>query len=216
MDGEDREALEDAVALVASMCGRHGVTLTRTKLVKLLYFVDVRSWERSGRVVTGVEWMWHYYGPYSAEIVATCNRMSANGELDVIPTSNYYGSPEYRIRTLEAMYFSPPEVGVVELVREVVQEFGGKPAAKIGDLSYETLPMRHLIQHGGRRGDVLEFPSSPPTDDALRRTASKYARILRATDTPDRNVGDVAEGLREDVQAHETARKSATTRQLIG
>jgi hypothetical protein len=33
--------------------------LTRTSLVKLLYFVNLRNWERSGEPLTNVKWRWH-------------------------------------------------------------------------------------------------------------------------------------------------------------
>jgi hypothetical protein len=212
MDGDDRRTLEDAITLIAATCQRSGYELTRTKLVKLLYFVDVRAWERSGRVLTGVDWMWHNYGPYSAEIVSTCDRMATHDEISIKMTSNFYGSPQYRITTVTEGYYQRPEVGVVELVREVVAEFGNKPPAKIGDLSYETIPMRRLIESGGVRGDIIEFPSAPPSASAVQRTAAKYAGLIRRAD----DDGDVAEGLRDEADATAAGRRSGTQRQLIG
>ncbi len=96
--------LEDVIALIASQARHQGARLTRTKLVKLLYFVDLRAWETFGRAVTGVEWVWHHYGPYSSTVVETCNRMAANDELEIEEGSNYFGSPEYRIRSQAEMY----------------------------------------------------------------------------------------------------------------
>jgi hypothetical protein len=216
MDGGDRRALEDAIALIAATCSRAGVELTRTKLVKLLYFVDLRSWERSGRVLTGVEWMWHHYGPYSAEIVSTCDRMHSNDEIKVQTKSNYYGSPTYCITSTTEAYFEQPSVGVVQLVREIVNELGSKPPAKIGDLSYETAPLRSLIQAGGKRGDVIEFPAAPPTATAVERTAAKYGALLAQRPQRADDEGDVAEGLREDIASTAEARAAGTRRQLIG
>ena len=90
-------ALEDAVAFVAAQCKHRGVSLMRTKLVKLLYFVDFRAWESFGPTIAGVEWMWHNYGPFSASIVAPCERMEVNGELRTRTSENYFGAPEYHI-----------------------------------------------------------------------------------------------------------------------
>jgi hypothetical protein len=50
--------LEDSIALVASQAAHQGAVLTKTKLVKLLYFLDLEAWSDLGRTVTGVEWSW--------------------------------------------------------------------------------------------------------------------------------------------------------------
>lgn len=204
-------ALEDAIALVSAQAFSRGVTLTRTKLVKLLYFVDLRSWERSGRPVTGVEWRWHHYGPYSSFIVEATGRMAAAGELTLDSTANYYGSPEYRIHSVKALYYDPPSRQLTDLVREVVIELGHFAPAQIGDKSYDTEPMRLLVR-SGHRGDLIEFPTSPPTKRDVEDVVRRYkSRVRHRTDS-----GDINQGLREDLAATSVARKAATTKLLVG
>ena len=90
----DQRRLEDAITLFVS---HRPKGLSRTALVKLLYFLDLRSWERYHRPVTGLSWYWHYFGPYADEITDTVSELEIHGELvvDVHPTG--FGSTEYRI-----------------------------------------------------------------------------------------------------------------------
>lgn len=206
-------ALEDAITLVAGQADAQGVRLTRTKLVKLLYFVDLAAWKRFGRTVTGVEWVWHHYGPYSGVIISACERMSESGEITERVTNNYYGSPQYDIESREAAYYERPSRDVVALVRSVVSELGSFAPAKIGDMSYDTEPMKRHVERGGARGDVIEFPAAEPSREAIRATVRRYTGLIDRDD-PSRDEGDVAEGLRDEGRALAAARKSAGTRTL--
>jgi len=189
--------LEDAIALLVSQATSAGIRLTRTKLVKLLYFVDLRAWEQLGQTVTGVEWIWHHYGPYSPSIVEACERMAASDELEVRETSIYY---------------DPPGRDLVNLVRTTLRDFGRLAPAKIGDLSYETEPMRRLVA-SGHRGDTIEFESAPPSRSDVRSAVNRYKKVI----PPDsgRDEGEVATGIRDELAGLAASRRSATRRMLI-
>jgi hypothetical protein len=207
MSRSDRD-LEDAITLVTQQARVQGVHLTRTKLVKLLYFVDLGSWERLGSRVSGVDWIWHHYGPYSGAIVDACERMAENGELELTFTNNYFGSPQVDISSTRAEYYRRPSSVLVGLVRSVVSDLGQFPPAKIGDLSYDTKPMKALVERGGARGDLIEFPEPRPSVEAVHRTAARYSTVAaKRARRSDR--GDVAAGLREESAALSRARKSA-------
>lgn len=42
-------------------------SLSRTKLVKLLYLIDVEYYRRYRETLTGWQWRFHHYGPYAFE-----------------------------------------------------------------------------------------------------------------------------------------------------
>jgi uncharacterized phage-associated protein len=206
---EDRYSLEDSIAMVAAQAKHQGVVLTRTKLVKLLYFLDVRAWDTIGRTVTGVEWIWHHYGPYSSTVVEVCDAMAETGELEVEETANYFGKPEYRIHSVSEAYYYRHSAVFGSLVRQVVHDYGRFSPAAVGDKSYETEPMRRVVRDG-QRGDVIEFPITPGTKTDVARTAARYAALARKTRGEDE--GDIASGLREEGQALSGARASAMDR----
>jgi hypothetical protein len=55
--------LEELILYVVGRSRDRGATLTRTKLVKLLYLIDVARAEGLGRTLTGLQWRFLHYGP---------------------------------------------------------------------------------------------------------------------------------------------------------
>lgn len=68
--------------VVAGALGR-GVTLNQTKLVKLLYLIDVERVASGRRALSGLRWVFYHYGPYALELPETLNLMEGT---DVIVT----------------------------------------------------------------------------------------------------------------------------------
>jgi len=206
-------SLADSITLVADHAAKRGLVLNRTKLVKILYFLDLTAWNEIGRTITGVEWRCDNYGPYAADIVETCTRMSASGELAATQIQNDFGTTEYRLRSKCPRYFQEPSPSLVKLVDGVVGEYGLYIASTLRDLSYKTEPMLYVQTHG-HRGDLLEFPAPAPGHASVRQTVARYARLARNTEGVD--SGDTAAALREDIQSLQAARAAATRRMLGG
>ena len=53
-------------------------SLTKTKLVKLLYLIDVEAYQEFGRTITGTQWTFFLYGPYAAEIDNALNSLAGH------------------------------------------------------------------------------------------------------------------------------------------
>ncbi len=205
---DDRRAtLEDAITAVAAQAKAQGVKLSRTKLVKLLYFIDLAAWRTFGRTVTGVEWIWHKFGPYSSSVIDAVERMSSEDELQVIQTNNYYGSVEYRIESVRPAYYEPASADLVGLIRGVLHQYGHMSPTEIGDASYETEPMRQLIRSEGRRGQRIEFDCPPPREVDVDAVVDRYRQVLK----PSSDEGDVAAGLREEMDALDDARRASNS-----
>ena len=49
--------------------------LTRTKLVKLLYLIDLEYWKKREKTFTGLNYISYYYGPYSEEIIDAIQKL---------------------------------------------------------------------------------------------------------------------------------------------
>src|SRR5947209_16008599 len=117
-----RAILEDTITILAAGLPRR---LTRTGLVKLLYLIDLRSWERRGRPLTELRWIWHNYGPYSPEITEAVGDLEGNNELRVEATLNGYGSTVYRIHSgPKASLYGVLSDEDERLIQDVVKEFG--------------------------------------------------------------------------------------------
>lgn len=167
MNELDEQRLEDAITFLVS---RTPKVLTRTALLKLLYFADLRSYEEHGRPITALNWIWHFYGPFAPAVYDALNAMNANDELQVDVRVTPYGNPEYRLTPGSSHgYYQVLKATEQALLQDVLKEFGRYPAMKLRDLSYQTLPMTQVAE----RGDELDF--------APYRSASRAARFVPDT-----------------------------------
>ena len=48
----------------------------KTKLVKLLYLIDVENWRRSRKTLTGLEWNFYHYGPTHSRLTTRLKNWS--------------------------------------------------------------------------------------------------------------------------------------------
>ena len=53
-----------------------GAGFGKTKLVKLLYLMDVENYRRRQETISGLEWCFYHYGPYAFEIDSALNELS--------------------------------------------------------------------------------------------------------------------------------------------
>jgi hypothetical protein len=83
--------LRALIAYIVARSREREITLNRTKIVKLLYLIDVER-VRSGRdLLTGLDWVFFHYGPYAFELLDTLKAME--GELGA---DTWHGSVLYR------------------------------------------------------------------------------------------------------------------------
>jgi uncharacterized phage-associated protein len=175
MNELDEQRLEDVITFLVS---RTPKVLTRTALLKLLYFADLRSYEKKGRPITALKWIWHFYGPFAPAVYDALNAMNANDEVQVDVRLTPYGNPEYRLTPGPAHgFYQVLNAAEHALLQDVLKEFGRYPAMKLRDFSYQTLPMKQVMQ----RGDELDFEpycsADPPARFVPDRSAKPSARI---------------------------------------
>ncbi len=67
--------LRSLIAYIVARARERDITLNRTKLVKLLYLIDVERVRGRGRPLTGLRWIFFHYGPYAYELIDTLTEM---------------------------------------------------------------------------------------------------------------------------------------------
>jgi hypothetical protein len=65
---EPMATLQDLIKHIVAEVIDAGGTLGTTRLVKLLYVIDVEYYRRHRKLLTGLDWIFYHYGPYSLEI----------------------------------------------------------------------------------------------------------------------------------------------------
>ena len=165
------DTLEQVVSAVVVL---HGKPLYRTKLAKLLYLVDLTAFDLYGRTLTDLEYTYDYYGPYSAAIANTADRLAAEGRIRVQATKTYYGNPAVVYfpvtETRTKLGLTAPEL---DLVRRVIDGFGSMTVEQIKVVSKQTLPFKTAGKF-----DKLEMSSA--VDRARSERVRRSGRVTRS------------------------------------
>lgn len=199
------------VALLAAARAQAAL-ITRTKAAKLLYLADLRAVEELGRPMSGVEWRWWHYGPYSKLLAAVEDDLVAAGIVERVTAENYYGNPEYRLRLSAQAPAADMDVQFAAIIEGVVTEYGNLAASTLRDVTYQTPPMIEA-QREGARGEVLDLLSGRPVPDmsaAVRRLQSVLDRL-----PPQEDEGDLAGGMAEEL-AEWAPYQAAVNRAVLG
>ncbi len=136
MEGK-KEKLENVILYVIYNLG--GRLESRTKLVKLLYFIDKKAQEELKSKITGVRYIYHYYGPYSPDIINAVHELEEEGKL-IEEYDPLYGMYRYylaeNIDDENDIKLSEEERGIID---KVLKDYGGMNAKKLKERAYEYL-----------------------------------------------------------------------------
>jgi len=107
-----------------------------TKLNKLLFFSDFVAYRKFGKSITGHRYQRLKKGPAPRALLPICNQMEAEGTI-AFAERDYHGYTQKQIfarRDANLQEFSADEIA---LVTELIEEYWGKTATQLSDLSHE-------------------------------------------------------------------------------
>jgi hypothetical protein len=127
--------LRDVILNVLRLAGERGVS--RTMLVKLVYYTELEGWRRFGRPVTGTPFRLYHYGAWAPEVVSLAEEESAM--IDHSWFQGFYLEHNYKLKgDIEV----PELPDVIErLIAEMFATYSPKTAGEVGALSKQTEPM---------------------------------------------------------------------------
>lgn len=168
----DRNKLRAVILRTCELCPPD--KLGAVKLHKVLYFLDMLAYARSGTAVTGAEYRKRPFGPTCVQLLPTLRLMERAGELAVAET-DYYG-----FRKQEFQALTPPEPHRLstseELLLEAVVDFvcNQNTARSISEASHQ-LPWE-IAEFGETIGydtALMLLPSQPSVEamDLIEREA---------------------------------------------
>ncbi|XKK40108.1 Panacea domain-containing protein [Nocardiopsis sp. ARC36] len=131
-----------------------GHALNRTKIAKLLYLADLSAVEDGGVAFTGATWRWENYGPFDPAQYRVEDALVAAGIIERTQDPQS-ACGEVRLRLVEDVD-APLEPAPLTVLGRVLAQHGGKSAARLRDLTYETSPMVQA-QSEGERGVLLDL-----------------------------------------------------------
>lgn len=160
-----RNTEPDLRAIIAYIVARsldRGITLTQTKLVKLLYLVDVDRAASRAKPLTGLRWVFFHYGPYALELPETLSRMEGSE----IITRRYGDAILYS--------FAPGAPSGDDWVAPA-QRCVDRVVARFAALEQNEL-LNHVYFHtgpmiGAKRGEPLDLARAADYKEPQRRAA---------------------------------------------
>ena len=160
----------------------NNVHLGRTKLMKLLYFVDFDHYEAHGQSVTGAAYRKLPHGPYPDKVEKLIAKMEKSGLVREVKV-NHKGFAQHRLITLNGK-FDPAKFSGTELqaLERVAADWADATAAQIEAATHREAPWAGTVagkkidyeMAGYRRAIGFE-----PLDDSLARS-SKFADYVAA------------------------------------
>lgn len=124
----------------------------KTRLVKLLYLVDLMNVRDRNEQATSFEWIFYHYGPYAFGIDGVIERQVGN-TIDVVSTDSYFGDRMFIYRSTAY----PPDTLLPDRLRRYCDELCGRWATEdlnqlLSYVYFETPPMI-----GAVRGEPLNM-----------------------------------------------------------
>ena len=132
-----------------------GVGFGKTKLVKLLYLMDVENYRIRRTTISGLEWRFYHYGPYAFEIDDVLREMELDIPQDEVRTGTGHKARVFRLsRELRPRLNDHlPSSRELRIVNTVIRDWGETELNPLlNHVYFCTEPMEHA-----ERGDVLDF-----------------------------------------------------------
>lgn len=118
--------------------------LTRTKLVKLLYLIDLEYWTRKKKTLTGLNYVSYYYGPYSEEIIDAIQELQKDQVIQefsaISPEGRQYYIYNLRKKiNLDELSFRKKDL---EIIEEVLGKYKDLSLDEILEQVYKSQPYK--------------------------------------------------------------------------
>jgi len=149
-------ALTDLIGAVASYIAECGGAPTKTKVLKLLYLLDIESFRKTQNTLTGFDWIFYLYGPWAASYDDALSAAEESKKIRIVtPEPDNEGATF--INSAERVPLSEVFPNVVQelTAKRIIEAWAGRPTVELLDYVYfHTAPMRDA-----KRGAALDFSS---------------------------------------------------------
>lgn len=130
---------------------KHSGRIGRTKLFKLVYLSDVLSYAKRGKTITGIDYVYYDYGPWSPLFYDALDLTKGIIQERVSLTSR--GDPSYIYRTAAPRYrFEHLSEEDLEILKQIDTEWGNRSLRAVLSAVYSSPPFADA-----KYGDTLDF-----------------------------------------------------------
>lgn len=136
---------EKLKAIIFYIVERLPHNITRTKLVKLLYLIDLYYAKVKNRSVTDLTYYSYYFGPYSEQIINAISQLKGY-EIEEYSNIGLDGREYYLYKPgMNPRWETPPALQdeELEVLNQVIDEHGNKSLDEILKYVYNTEPYKN-------------------------------------------------------------------------
>lgn len=145
-------------AILARVREKEGF-VTKTKLFKYLYLIDIEYFRRTGQLLTGFGWIFYHYGPWAQQCEDLYANLRNQGEISVKLGSMPDRETEF-VDTSEPVELENviEDIGLELAIRRIIDRWADRRLGEMLDYVYlHTEPME-----GAERGKPLDFSKVTP------------------------------------------------------
>jgi len=169
------EKLEELVLYVATKSA-DDPNFGKTKLNKILYYVDFMAYANLGTPVTGATYQRRPYGPVPREILQATRTLLDRGDAEIAMVERF-GYPQKRL-----VASRPPNLSLftqqqMRLINQVVQALRGWNGVEVSELSHREVGWQVTEDRDVIPYETVFLSSRQITDDIIRRGQEIYATI---------------------------------------
>lgn len=146
----------------------------KTKLNKILYYIDFEAFAQLGRSITGAQYQRRPYGPVPREITSARQDLLLRSEARE-ETADRFGRPQGRLvalRKADQSVFSVEELGIIQDVVGALRHMTG---VAVSEKSHRELGWKVVKDGEDIPYETVFLDSRPLTDDDVRRGQELFA-----------------------------------------
>jgi hypothetical protein len=146
--------LTELIAAVASYIRECGGAPTKTKVLKLLYLLDIDAYRRTQQTVTGLDWIFYLYGPWSSSYDEVLDEAVGSDKIRITgPERGDEGATFINPSQIVPLDRVFPSVMQELAAKRIIEAWASRPTVELLDYVYfHTAPMQ-----GAERGAALDF-----------------------------------------------------------
>lgn len=161
---------------------REQYSMGRTKLVKLLYLIDLEYYRYNRKLLTGAKWIFYHYGPYSRELNAIIDETPGI----IFKDKEYIGAEkdfiDYEVEW-ETSEFDGVEPEIRAITEKTRERWGSQDLATLLDYVYfDTEPMQGVQRNEPLRFDNVNTQPKkiPPLPDVEANVSQQKKQEIKA------------------------------------
>jgi hypothetical protein len=170
-------SLTDLITAVAGSVRDCGGIPTKTKILKLLYLLDIEAYRKTRVTLTGFDWKFYKYGPWTAAYDDALQEAAQASKIVLNAPNDDEGATFINVTEKLPLAEVFPDIVQRLTAKKIIEAWASRPTVELLDYVYfHTAPMRDA-----RRNEPLDFSTVEKEEPLLHYTGIKSKTDERET-----------------------------------